>query len=269
MSWTSRPFSGAASQGVSRDRPLLERCSPGVTRTAESGAVYIAPDPEPEGARVWFFTRLGGVSEEPYGSLNVSKKVGDEAAAVEENLSLIREAMGGRPSAWVRQIAGDGVVWVSGGGFAGEADALLTSEEDLCLSVAVADCAPVALVGERGVGMVHSGWRGTLAGVAGKAVREMGEAAVRAYVGPCIRGCCYEVSEELAEEFARKFGPGVVSGRNLSLPAAIRADLERAGVGEIHDLGLCTGCRPDLFYSHRVQGPLTGRNLAAVARVAR
>jgi polyphenol oxidase len=45
-------------------------------------------------------------------------------------------------------------------------------------------------------------------------------------------------------------------------------DLQRSGVEEIHDLGLCSGCRPDLFYSHRKQGPLTGRNLAAVARVA-
>jgi YfiH family protein len=271
MSWTSRPSCGAGSplQGVSRGWPILERVDPGVTRAARSGVVYIAPNPEPEGARVWFFTRLGGVSEDPYESLNVSKKVGDDPASVEQNLSLIREAMDGRPTAWVRQVAGDGVVRVSGGGFAGEADALLSSEVDLCLSVAVADCVPVALVGQRGVGMVHSGWRGSLSGVAGKTVREMGEAAVRAYVGPCIRGCCYEVSEELAEEFARKFGPGVVAGRHLSLPAAIRADLERSEVGEIHDLGLCTGCRPDLFYSHRKQGPLTGRNLAAVARVAR
>ena len=237
-------------------------------RAAESGAVYVAPDPEPEGASVWFFTRLGGVSEEPYDSLNVSKKVGDEAAAVEENLSVIREAMDGRPSAWVRQVAGDGIVRVSGGGFAGEADALVTSEEDLCLSVAVADCVPVALVGERGVGMVHSGWRGTLSGVAGKAVRSMGEKGVKAYVGPGIRGCCYEVSEELAVEFATRYGPEVVSGRHLSLPAAIRTDLESSGVEEVHDLGLCSGCRPDLFYSHRKQGPLTGRNLAAVTRIA-
>jgi copper oxidase (laccase) domain-containing protein len=60
----------------------------------------------------------------------------------------------------------------------------------------------------------------------------------------------------------------VVSGRNLSLPDAIRIDLDRAGV-EVQDLGLCTGCQPDLFYSHRKQGPLTGRNLASVAKVAR
>ena len=227
----------------------------------------MAPDPEPEGAEVWFFTRRGGVSEPPYDSLNVSRKVGDDPEAVAENLSKIGEAMGGRSSAWVRQVAGDGIVRVSGAGFAGEADALVTSEVDLCLAVAVADCVPVALVGERDVGMVHSGWRGTLEGIAGKTAWEMEGSALRAYVGPCIRGCCYGVSEELAEEFARRFGPQVVSGRNLSLPAAIEADLKRAGVGEVYDLGLCTGCRPDLFYSHRKQGPLTGRSLAAVARV--
>jgi YfiH family protein len=234
-----------------------------------ASAVYLAPEPEPEGARIWFFSRRGGVSKGPYESLNVSSNVGDEPAAVEKNRSLIREAMDGRPSAWSRQVHADGVARVSGAGFAGVADALLTQETGFSLVVAVADCVPVALVGERGVGMVHSGWRGTLSGVAGKTVRELGEAPhIRAYVGPCIRGCCYEVSEELAQKFAREFGAGVVAERHLSLPAAIRADLQRAGVEEIHDLGLCTGCRPDLFYSHRKQGPLTGRNLAAVARVA-
>ena len=175
--------------------------------------------------------------------------------------------MGGRSSSWVCQVAGDGVARVSAAGFAGEADALVTSEQDLCLSVAVADCVPVALVGVSDVAMVHSGWRGTLAGVSGKAARCMQGLGIRAYVGPCIRRCCYEVSEERAREFAGEFGDEVVSGRYLSLPDAIRTDLERAEV-EVHDLGLCTGCRPELFYSHRKQGPLTGRTLASVARVA-
>jgi polyphenol oxidase len=237
------------------------------TYKAAGGAVYVAPDPEPEGAKVWFFTRRGGVSEPPYDSLNVSRKVGDHPDAVAENLATIGEAMDGRPSAWVRQVAGDGVVRVSGSGFAGDADALVTSEEDLCLAVAVADCVPVALVGEHEVGLVHSGWRGTLAGLAGKTAGEMEDLALRAYIGPCIRECCYEVSEELAQEFAYRFGSEVVLGRNLSLPAAIQADLERSGVVEVFDLGLCTGCLPHLFYSHRKQGPLTGRSLAAVAKV--
>jgi hypothetical protein len=253
---------------VRRAQTQAYKRAPAAVYTATGGAVYVSPDPEPEGARIWFFTRLGGVSERPYDSLNVSKVVGDEPAAVEENLSIIRKALDSRPSAWVRQVAGDGVAPVSAAGFAGEADALVTSEQDLCLSVAVADCVPVAIVSGEDVGMVHSGWRGTLAGVSGKAARLMESPGTRAYVGPSIRRCCYEVSEELAQEFAGEFGDGVVSGRNLSLPDAIRIDLEWAGV-EVHDLGLCTGCRLDLFYSHRKQGPLTGRSLASVAKVGR
>jgi YfiH family protein len=228
------------------------------------GVVYLAPNPEPPNAQVWFFTRKGGVSKPPYDSLNVSTLVGDDEDAVAENRSRIKIAMGDRPSAWVRQVAGDGVAKVKEPGLAGEADALVTEGKGYALVVAIADCVPVALVGECAVGMVHSGWRGTLAGVGGKAVRMMG-GEPRAYIGPGIRGCCYEVSEELADEFAERFGPEVVRGRNLSLPDAIRIDLEEAGVGEVYDLGLCTGCRPDLFYSHRKQGPKTGRNLAAVA----
>jgi polyphenol oxidase len=241
---------------------------PAAMHTAEGGAIYVAPEKGPEGAGIFFFTRLGGTSDPPYDSLNVSKKVGDSPEAVDENLSVIREAMIGRPAAWVRQVAGDNMVRVYEPGFAGEADALVTSEPDLCLSMAVADCVPVALVGEREVGMVHSGWRGTLAGVSGKAADRLGGSRVRAYIGPSIRRCCYEVSAELAAEFAAEFGEEVVSGRNLALQAAIRLDLESVGV-EVNDLGLCSGCRPDLFYSHRIQGPLTGRNLASVVREAR
>ena len=242
--------------------------APAATHTAAGGAVYVSPHPEPEGARVLFFTRLGGVSQQPFEALNVSVKVGDDPDAVAENVSIIHEAVGGIPSAWVKQVAGDGVARVSGGGFAGEADALVTSQEGLCLNVAVADCVPVALVGEEDVAMVHSGWRGTLAGISGKVAGRMSGAGIRAYIGPCIRGCCYEVSEELAESFAADFGDGVVSGRHLSLPGAIGVDLDRAGV-EVIDLGLCTGCRPDLFFSHRKQKPVTGRSLAAVVKVAR
>lgn len=241
--------------------------APAAVHTSEGGAVYIAPDPEPVGARIFFFTRLGGVSEPPYDSLNVSRKVGDGAEAVEENLTIIRRAMDDRPAAWVRQVAGDTVVRVSGPGLAGEADALVTTESHLCLSVAVADCVPIALVGADRVAMVHSGWRGTLAGVSGKAARELGGSGVRAYIGPSIRRCCYEVSEDLAGQFAAAFGDDVVSGRYLSLQDAIRIDLEGAGV-EVSDLGLCSGCRPDLFYSHRMQKPVTGRNLASVVREA-
>ncbi|HEV2092807.1 MAG TPA: polyphenol oxidase family protein [Rubrobacter sp.] len=248
--------------------PELHDGAPASIHTAAGGAVYVYPDPEPEGARVYFFTRLGGESERPYDELNVSVKVGDDPETVGENIRVIHEAMGDKPSAWVKQVAGDGVARVFEGGFAGEADALITSEDDLCLNVAVADCVPVALVGGDEVAMVHSGWRGTLSGISGKAAQQMCGDVGRAYIGPCIRRCCYEVSEELADAFASEFGQDVVFGRHLSLPEAIRVDLERAGV-EVVDLGLCTGCRPDLFFSHRKQKPVTGRSLAAVVKVSR
>src|ERR687889_2542926 len=204
-------------------------------------AVYVTPEPGPKEARVWFFTRKGGVSEQPFDSLNISLKVGDEPDAVTENRHRIRDAMDGRESAWVRQVAGDRVVRVSEPGLAGEADAVVTDEEGFSLVVAVADCVPVAPVGceAREVAMVHSGWRGTIAEIVDKAAQEMRGSDVRAYIGPCIRGCCYEVSEELAGRVAEKFGPQVVSGRYLSLPDAIRVDLEEAGDYEVHDLGLC------------------------------
>lgn len=249
----------------------MDTISPWSLKTASGhekagGAVFVTPEPEPVEARVQFFTRLGGVSEPPFDSLNVSVKVGDDRGAVAENLARIKESMNGCSSAWLQQMAGDEVRRVQEPGFAGQADALLTGEKDLALVVAVADCVPVALVGDTEVGMVHSGWRGTVSGIAGKTVKEMSGDEVRVYIGPCIRRCCYEVSEELAEKFADRFGSEVVTGRYLSLPAAIKADLEEQGVGEIHDLGLCTGCRPDLFYSHRKQGPLTGRSLASVLK---
>jgi YfiH family protein len=248
---------------VRKDERGTEYGAPAEVHTANGGAVYVAPDAE--GVSIFFFTRLGGVSEPPYDALNVSTKVGDDPAAVEKNLSIIREAMDGRPAAWVRQVAGDEVVRVSEPGLAGKADALITAESDLCLSVAVADCVPVALVGEREIGIVHSGWRGTLAGVSGKAAREFEGSGVRAYIGPSIRRCCYEVSEDLAEKFAEVFGSDVVSGRYLSLQEAISVELRAAGV-EVHDLELCTGCMPELFYSHRKQKPSTGRNLASIVR---
>ncbi len=231
-------------------------------------AVYVAPDPEPEGAKVRFFTRLGGVSKPPFDSLNVSAKVGDDRASVAENLSRIRNATGGDPSAWIRQVAGDEVVEVSQAGPAGEADALVTGSKDLALVIAVADCVPVALVGDYRVGLAHSGWRGTLAGIAGKTAGMIGGSDVRAYIGPCIRRCCYEVSAEIAADFSGRFGPEVVEGRHLSLPAAISKNLEEFGVEEVYDIGLCTGCRTDLFYSHRKEKPVTGRNLVSVNKVA-
>jgi copper oxidase (laccase) domain-containing protein len=75
-------------------------------------------------------------------------------------------------------------------------------------------------------------------------------------------GCCYEVGEEVHEHF-----PGARAGeRNLDLPAVARRKLAEAGVEEVHEVGLCTMCRRDLFFSHRGDGGLTGRQAGVVWR---
>jgi copper oxidase (laccase) domain-containing protein len=135
------------------------------------------------------------------------------------------------------------VARVSAAGFAGEGDALITSEHDLCLSVAVADCVPVALVGGEDVGMVHSGWRGTLAGVAEKAARLMESKGVRAYVGPSIRRCCYEVSEELAQGVCGQVRGWSGLGAQPLVPAR-NQDRPRTGRGRGRDLGSVRGAGP-------------------------
>lgn len=232
-------------------------------------AVWVAPDPEPLNASIYFFTRRGGVSSPPFDSLNTSAGVGDDGSAVAENLGRIRHALAENDSAWVRQVHGTEVVRVSESGFAGEADALATDVSGLPLVVGVADCMPLILVGGGEVAIAHSGWRGTYEEIARSAVAAMSATTrvsnLAAYIGPCIRECCYEVSGELAEKFRDRFGPGVIRGdRNLSLPTVVEQSLRGAGVENVYDLGLCTGCRGDLFYSHRVQKPATGRMLAAV-----
>lgn len=140
----------------------------------------------------------------------------------------------------------------------GSGDALVTSSPSSPIGVWVGDCAPIGLVGEESVGVVHAGWRGLEAGVLERAADVLG--GVRgALIGPHIRTCCYEFGTPDLDRQARRFGD-VVRGRTrdgrpaFDVNAAIRVILGRLGVATIIDAQLCTGCRADLFYSHRVRG---------------
>ena len=85
-------------------------------------------------------------------------------------------------------------------GRCGEGDALWTVEPELALCVATADCVPVALAGARGVAVAHAGWRGIVAGVVGEAAGaiDAGSTGSRAWIGPAIGVCCYEVGDDVA-----------------------------------------------------------------------
>jgi polyphenol oxidase len=114
--------------------------------------------------------------------------------------------------------------------------------------------------------MLHGGWRGLSADIVEAAVAAI--EADAAAIGPGIGPCCYEVGTEVVAAFA-PLGPGLTDGRMLDLPAVARRLLERAGVTRIEDAGLCTRCNPELFFSHRGQGPGTGRQGGLAWRSAR
>ena len=136
-------------------------------------------------------------------------------------------------------------------------DALVTDRTDVVLFTTHADCYPIVLWDpEKNVaGLVHAGWRGTQAGVAGATVRFMREEYdcrfIRAGIGPGICGRCYQVGEEVASQFDRRFVLPDDGGKFLlDLSAANRAQLAAAGVKSVYDIAMCTK-ESYLFPSHR------------------
>lgn len=131
----------------------------------------------------------------------------------------------------------------------GDADGFYTSVAGLPVSIITADCVPLLLARRDGsqVAAVHAGWRGLYDGIIAQALAAMGEGApVAAAVGPAICAECYEVSEELADDFARRFGPTAVPAlRHLDLRAVAEQQLRAAGVEEIEHVGGCTYCSRD------------------------
>jgi polyphenol oxidase len=232
-----------------------------------------------------FSVRAGGVSTGPYASLNLGFAVGDVPALVKENWRRLCNQAQLQPGelAGVSQVHGDLVLEVSPPGgpeplpTAGEADALWTARPGAAVGVKTADCVPLLLVDPVGrrVAAVHSGWRGTEARIAARAVEALvakgsRPEALLAAVGPCIQACCYEVSSELGSRFEQGFASGVVARQGprvvLSLAEAVRQTLEGAGVGRDHIdvLPACTACDAQRFFSHRRDKGVTGRHLSFV-----
>ena len=224
------------------------------------------------GARAAFSTRVGGVSETPYDSLNVALKTGDAPAAVGENRRRLATALGVAPENVVmgRQVHGaelrrhdrqqEPLVYAEGVRSPDEVDAHATDQPGLVPLVMVADCLPIALAGPGGVAIAHCGWRGLAGGILAKAAEAA--RAEAAAIGPGIGPCCYEVGDEVLAEFSEL--DDVASGRMLDLPAVARALLARAGVARVEAAELCTSCNPELFYSHRRDGERTGRQAGLV-----
>ena len=218
------------------------------------------------GARARFTTRRGGVSGGPYASLNLGRLTGDDAEAVRQTRELLSGELGVR-LVYGRQVHGTRVAVAREPtppeSAPEEADGQVTAEVGLGPMVLTADCLPVALGGEGAIAMLHAGWRGLAAGVLEEGVRLLREAGgagrIEAAIGPGAGPCCYEVGEEVHEAFA-PYAELARRGQNLDMKAIAAHQLERAGVREVHDVGLCTICSdPSLFYSHRRDHGNTGR----------
>jgi len=225
-----------------------------------------------------FFTRRGGVSPEPYYSLNLSFGVGDQDSLVGTNRELVQQALGIRGLASAIQVHGCQGSLVTAGNHAAaaeipDADILLTQRPGLGLLIKQADCQAVMLYDpvRRVAANVHCGWRGQVDNILGKAVTLLGESCgslpenLVAALGPSLGPCCAEF-RHYRREFPPALWPYQVRPTYFDLWALSRDQLLAAGLQprKIDIAGICTRCRGEEFFSYR-RDRLTGRQGAIIA----
>lgn len=245
-----------------------------------------------------FTTRLGGVSTGMFQSLNLSFTRGDERELVMENFRRVAQALGVSVEDFVlsdqthtvniREVTASD----RGKGLIRErdyhdVDGLITNEPGVALATFYADCVPLFFVDRkrRAIGLSHSGWRGTVAGMALKTVEAMTRAYgsrpedIMAAIGPSICQDCYEVSEDVAQAVREQFGSQKADAvlrqtgpdkYHLDLWLANVYNMRRAGIPaeNIAVTNLCTCCNPELLFSHRASGGKRG-NLGAFLYIKR
>ncbi len=237
---------------------------------------------EAHGINAVFSQRHTGVSPPPFDSLNMGDRLGDASENIHRNLELLCKQAGlTRPPHQARQVHGIDVIQCGGTGCMQEreADILIASEPDCAVAVRTADCLPILLAEPRAklVAAVHAGWRGTVQNAVGTAINSLtalgGEPArILASLGPCIGPCCFEVDERTAESIANAC-PGAekliahTPTPHPNLAAINQLQLTHAGVKmeNIEMLSTCSSCHPELYFSHRRDKGLTGRQIAVVA----
>jgi polyphenol oxidase len=221
--------------------------------------------------RVAFSTRLGGVSEGAFASLNLGILTEDNPASVVENRMRLCGAVGADPDgatmAWQRH--GSTVTRarprgiVTPGTVYDHCDGLWSDVPGRAMLLLTADCIPIAIAradnDAPALGILHAGWRGLLAGLVGTGVRALGAPGLAAAIGPSIGPCCYEVGEEVATPFREAFGDDVVRDGKLDLWTSAERALRAAGCEHVERFDLCTSCDAERFFSHRRDNGKTGR----------
>lgn len=228
-----------------------------------------------------FSTRIGGVSEGCFASLNLGRKWGDDPEKVNENHRRLAAHAGFAPGelTTVRQVHGSEVEKITASHATGALDrprdALISNVAGRTIGIYTADCVPVLLadVASGWVGAVHAGWRGTVAQILSKTIAELVTAGVqpanlRLAIGPSIRSCCFEVDEDVAGHFAARDVVRAAGKKpHVDLQRANRKQAELAGVDleHIDDVAICTCCNPQQFFSYRRDGKSSGQQLSFIS----
>jgi YfiH family protein len=236
-----------------------------------------------------FCTRCGGVSHGSYSSLNLGERNGDDRTRVQRNRDLVVKTFDIAPGQLVtmNQMHGDRI-WIidrplSPSTSSSEApyDAILTDQRGIAIGVLTADCVPILLVDTRhlAIGIIHAGWRGTLLGIARKALHKMTlhfgthPEDLLVAIGPSIGECCYEVDEAVMGPFRSSKWDWQAFTRSkgehkwfMNLAEATIEQMRACGIRDEQCccIQVCTACNTDMLFSNRVEGPRTGRQISFI-----
>jgi YfiH family protein len=234
-------------------------------------------------------SRQGGVSAQPYDSLNLALSVGDAPEDVMINRELLCKATGVEVDAMTIAQLVQGthieVVKSSSRGLSAaekaqhfvDTDGLITNSADIPLFIFIADCAALSFFDPKRnvIGIGHAGWRGAVGGIARKMVEAMNAAFdcnpadILVGISPSIGPCCYQVREDVFAAFQGAYPEQASSffvqqpdgSLHLDMWKALTCQLHSSGIEEAHIelAGICTACHTDMFYSNRAEGGKTGR----------
>lgn len=235
----------------------------------------IVPDwPAPARVKSLMTTRVGGVSQPPWASLNLGDHVADDPDHVAANRAHLRQQLPAEPG-WLRQVHSARVVEL-GRETNPEADAAFTREPGQVCAVLTADCLPVLFCDRSGsvVAAAHAGWRGLAGGVLESTVAAMRVAPgdILAWMGPAIGPHAFEVGDDVRKIFmvshpetAAAFAPHAPGKWLADIYQLARIRLGHIGVQAVYGGGRCTFTESDSFYSYRRDG-VTGRMASLIWR---
>lgn len=238
----------------------------------ESSPYFLLPDwSVSKRVKAYVTTRVGGVSQAPFDTMNLATHVGDNSTSVAQNRALLKQRLDlpAEPR-WLEQVHGTEVA-DSNSAAQCKADAFYTNKSNIVCSVLTADCLPVFIAERDGkeVAVAHAGWKGLLKGVIEHTVGrfECNQKHLSVWLGPAIGPKKFEVGAEVVAAFKDEAGnddisyafTGLGEGNWLAdIYGLARFRLQRLGINNITGGNFCTVTDRQMFYSYRRDG-VTGR----------